>query len=167
MRNTLTSIAEHSDWLEEMPISMKECWILHRKRVDFGKQPLAIWQFVPCKLVDGEWVVLTKSTMSNKTCEDDCNHRNCVSEMNECIEYQEAKSRCIFEGFEIKREFWADNTHVDYIQIGNDREDKLFRSNNDKEWYSSNVYDFKTIEDLVKYSLELTASAIKELGLTI
>ena len=67
---TLTSISKHSDWLDSIDIVILDKWNLHRKRVNFGKQPLAIYQFVPCKLIDGEWVVLeepnpNKFTMDN------------------------------------------------------------------------------------------------------
>lgn len=140
MRNTLTSIAEHSDWLEEMPISMKDCWELHRKRVEFGKQPLEIWQFVPCKLVDGVWVVLD----SKKPFQDNYH------------EYQEAKSRCIFEGWVLE------NTSKFTIWIEKDGLSICFT---DRGKINVNSHNEKTIEDLVKYNLELTASAIKELGL--
>ena len=100
-----------------------------RNYANFLKKPLEIWQFVPCKLVDGVWVVLEKK----KPFQDNY------------YEYQEAKSRCLFEGFvyDSKMEYWYNN------DIGFDEE------------YIEN----KTIEDLVKYNLELTASAIKEFGL--
>ena len=49
----LISITEHSDWLFNQHISTDEKWSLHRQRVDFGKQPLELWMFVPCS-VDGD-----------------------------------------------------------------------------------------------------------------
>lgn len=151
MRNTLTSIAEHSDWLETTEYWYNKRWLLHRKRVEFGKQPLAIWQFVPCKLVDGVWIVLE-------------------SYYKDGLEYfdgiypeqlKQAKSRCIFEGFEITY------TDVFVKTISKGRERNCFKIN----FKSKNVFIHRdrivvdTIEDLVKYNLELTASAIKELGL--
>jgi hypothetical protein len=98
----------------------------------FLKQPLELWMFVPC---DEKGDALVKSSMSENTCEDDCNHRNCVLEMNECIKYQQAKERCLFE-------------KSDYCEI------LLFE-----------LYDF--VEDLTyaKVNLQLTPTAIKQIGL--
>jgi len=108
----------------------------------FLKQPLELWMFVPCG-EDGN--VLTKSTMSENTCEDDCNHKNCVLEMNECIKYQQAKERCLFEGCNIFDGWclqFADATLFEDIK-------KL------KHF---------TIEDLIPYGLILTKTAQKQIN---
>jgi len=57
--------------------------------VNFLKQPLEIWMFVPCKLVNGVWVVLVEKPLSPKTDEN----------WNKWIEYQQAKDRVLFKGF--------------------------------------------------------------------
>jgi len=68
---------------------------------NFFKQPLEIWMFVPCKLVKGVWVVLDEPShyllWTMGIAPDD-------TQMNECQEYQEAKDRVLFEGFEFKGE---------------------------------------------------------------
>jgi len=69
---------------------------------NFLSQKLEILMFVPCKLVDGVWVVLEEPNPENKK------YRMIVGEEKEDIldlhsfdsdlkEYQEAKSKCLFE----------------------------------------------------------------------
>jgi len=133
MKN-LTSIAKHSDWLETTEYWYNKRWQLHRKRVLFGKQPLEIWQFVPCKLVDGVWAVLEEP-----------NKYTSNLEIND--EYQQAKDRCLFEGFE-------------YDKYGFSVLKNKKGCGFDEEYMTEH-----TIEDLVKYNLELTKTAQKQLGL--
>lgn len=83
---TLTSISKHSDWLDSIDILILDKWNLHRKRVNFGKQPLAVYQFVPCKLVDGKWVVL----------EEPCAGMYGYDHVYK--EYQKALDKVLFEG---------------------------------------------------------------------
>ena len=52
-----------------------------RSYANFLKQPLELWMFVPCKLVDGVWVVLEEK----KPFQDNY------------FEYQQAKDICVFE----------------------------------------------------------------------
>lgn len=124
------------------------------KYANFLKQPLMIGMFVPCDL-DGN--VLTKNTMSEDTCEDDCDHYNCVKEMNQCISYQEAKSRVFFDVYDIKEH------HAPHlIQIWHDKEKYLFSYNISSKLFSTTA---NTIEDLVKNNLVLTESAKKQIGI--
>lgn len=109
----------------------------------FLLQKLEIWMFVPCKLVDGVWVVLEEPKeyqdylLPNEQygkiprIHDNRWHQYCK-------EYHEAKERCIFEGFEIGDPF------KEYIMHGSD--------------FGLAISDFnkETIEDLVKYNLTLT-----------
>jgi len=128
-KSRLISIAEHSDWLENKYNNSMTKWRLHRLRVDFGKQPLEPWQFVPCKLVDGVWAVLEEK----KPFQDNYH------------EFVEAKERCLFEGFKsYKKEFVF---LPGIIEIDGE------------------FCDGKTIEDLVKYNLQLTQTAQKQIGL--
>lgn len=129
MKN-LKSIAEHSDWLFEQHFRIDEKWDLHRLRVAFGKQPLELWQFVPCD-EDGNVLELPKVCI----CADLCLF---------CKKYQKAKERCLFNGFE------------NYINQKNTvvLDNLIFK-----------LEKYKTIEDLVKYNLQLTPTAIKQLGL--
>lgn len=141
MKN-LTSIAEHSEYLSASTYSDSEKWQLHRLRVKFGKQPLEIWQFIPCKLVDGVWILLEtpdkkeewfRDTYDNGWWGDFIKYKN---------EYQQAKDRCLFEGdFDIcsKRNLIRFNNIMQPLEgLGN-------------------------IENLVKYNLQLTKTAIKQI----
>lgn len=102
---------------------------------NFLKQSLELWMFIPCKLVDGVWVVLEEPKF----------HGHNIVEVEE---YQKAKERCLFDGFKlIDKILW----HWDGF--------------NRRIIYSENLgFDFyKTIEDLVKYNLELTPIAINQI----
>jgi len=128
----LMSITEHSDWLEEQYNSSITKWNLHRERLEFGKQPLSIEMFVPCKFVDGVWVVLEEPfKLHNGEKVDD-------SYPEEVLEYLQAKNNCLFEIYSFEGEaenFW-------YFGI-----DELTLIGAEKNG---------TIEDLVKYNLTLT-----------
>ena len=98
----------------------------------FIKQPLTIGMFVPCDL-----------------------HGNVLEEkkpfQDKYYEYQEARERCLFKGFE-----------VDYDRIVKNNEIRI--QFNDYSVYLNNSKTMiSTIEDLVKYNLELTTTAQKEI----
>lgn len=123
---------------------------------NFLKQPLELLMFVPCKLVDGVWVVFEKP----KPCD-------CMGYIEDCggceftnIEYQEAKSRCLFEEFEIK-ERKSYGMSFKYIQNGSFI---MYCFNRTTNRFEENI-KLKNIEDLVKYELELTPTALKQIGL--
>lgn len=96
---------------------------------NFLSQKLEIWQFIPCKLVDGVWVVLEEPNRNDQ-------------DTWLWMEYQQAKERCLFEGFEMGIY-------------------PLERFVLHKEGFGIVIDDFKrqTIEDLVEYNLKLTATA--------
>ena len=141
MKN-LTSIAEHSDWLEKSPYLNNRKWELHRQRVSFGKQPLAKWMFVPC---DEDGNVLEESGMFKLLGE--------VDNDLEQQRYQQAKERCLFEGFAVK----------DGLSICEENSILHIFWNYDGIWRISK--GLKTIEDLSLYKLQLTPTALKKIGL--
>ena len=91
----------------------------------FLKQPLTIWMFVPCDL-----------------------HGNVQEEkkpfQDKYYEYQEAKERCLFKGFEMDNSFVTHKSRNSFF-------------------YPISCLHEQTIEDLVKYNLELTTTAQKEI----
>ena len=113
----------------------------------FLSQPLKLSMFVVC---DEQENILTKNTMSENTCDDDCNHKNCIDEMNICIAYNKAKSNVLFESFYDCGDFFeciVDNSET-------------FRVSKEL------IEDFKerTIESLAKYGLTLTENAVKTIN---
>jgi hypothetical protein len=62
---------------------------------NFLSQILELWMFVPCKLVNGVWVVLEEPFNDGE------NDQYYSSAMQE---YQEAKDRVLFDGFKFKGE---------------------------------------------------------------
>jgi len=143
MKN-LTSIKEHSNYLaKDDELHLHEKWKLHRLRVLFGEFLLEPWMFVPC---DKDWNVLDDI---------DFDGYNQI----EIEEYKQAKEKCLFEGFECLRGGMSINSNTFYItKDGFDVATKIDEL--DFDWQ----FEFKTIEKLSKYKLELTSSAKKQLG---
>jgi len=100
---------------------------------NFLKQPLELCMFVPC---DEDNNVLKEETEYSAYADD--------------LKYQQAKERCLFEGFNFL-----------------ERNKKVFHVENKKEVFGVGYKNgiFKTIEDLVKYDIELTKTAKKLIGL--
>jgi len=108
----------------------------------FKKLQLALWQFVPC---DDEGNVLEEPNRSTHTNE-------------ECEQYQQAKERVIFDGFEWNVANFCDEPMLE-LEIKNgiylvyDCEDKTFQDADENF--------FETIEDLVNHNLTITPNAVK------
>jgi len=128
---------------------------------NFLKQLLELWMFVPCKLVDGVWVVLEEPNILDYQIEDSYGrilwkNSRCEKELNLSIkEYQQAKERCLFKGFWISAK---DDKHRIYIVRNNPN------SWNIKFGFKDNG-DLLTIEDLVKYNPTLTKTAQKQISI--
>ena len=91
----------------------------------FLKQPLMLGMFVPCDLSGN--VLEEKKPFQDKY-----------------YEYQEARERCLFKGFEMDNSFVTHKSHNSFF-------------------YPISCLHEQTIEDLVKYNLELTTTAQKEI----
>jgi hypothetical protein len=116
----------------------------------FLRQPLQLWMFVPCKLVDGVWVGLTK------TPEEFENHlRNSRDGgwWQEYYEYRDmyeaAKDRCLFEDVEYTPAKLP--SHSSIVRICKD----LNNINYPRFWGGV------TVESLIPYNLILTETAKK------
>ncbi len=142
----LIPIIEHSDYLKSLnSINDSDRWNLHLKRIDFGKQKLEIWMFVACKLVEGVWVVLEEPEKWNYFVEKSKQSEFFMTN-KECVEYQEAKNRVLFEGFKYNENVFNGSFVIaNYIKI--------------PVW---NMYR-ETVESLAKYNLKLTPTAKKQL----
>jgi len=146
----LIPIQEHSDWLaSQKGLLSPNAWHLHRKRVNFGKQPLEIWQFVPCKLLNGIWVVLEFPIKEKYY--DEYHEFQEEHYYSDILEYQQAKERCLFEGFEIR-----DKGNFYFIE----QEHSCI-------WYRVLKYNTKsTIENLLIFkAVKLTPTAQKQIGI--
>jgi len=117
--------------------------------VNFLKQPLELYMFVPCKLVDGVWVVLEEPKYF-KIDNSDFNNFNYA---DYCLEYQQAKERVLFEGFRLNGKYlWM--------------EESLFMISDN---YTESLKNYGNIESLLKKylpkNIQLTATAQKQIGL--
>lgn len=68
-----------------------------RKFAAFLSLKLELWMFIPCKLVDGVWVVLEEK----KPFQDNY------------FEFQQAEERCLFKGFGVRNGNWLSNGNID------------------------------------------------------
>jgi len=99
---------------------------------NFLSQKLELWMFVPCKLVEGVWVVLEFPILKGIPRNASFNAKY----QNDRQEYQEAKDRVLFEGWVIMQRVG------DSIVIFNDKSD-IIEFINDKIWifdeYQGNI----------------------------
>lgn len=121
------------------------------KTVDYAnflKRPLELGMFIPCDL---EGNALTYPVIKNNHI-DECQCKYCIEEYSQYTiddkQYQQAKERVLFEGFEVKEynlsyQFWVGNKYISY-----DKPNGYFSD-----------YDF--IEQLTSLGLTLTQTAIK------
>jgi len=141
---------------------------------DFLSQKLSIDMLVPCKLVDGVWVIIEVPKdwknwedvyiANNKEGKTKNRYTSQLNARRDCLEYQEAKERCLFEGFEIG----VPNSPVTAIYpktINNGKLHVYWYNTNLNSWVkpTKSSSELETIEDLVKYNLQLTASAQKQI----
>jgi hypothetical protein len=104
---------------------------------NFLKQPLTLGMFVPC---DDNGNVLEKP-------------REFKNKFSTFEIYQQARERCLFEGFSVRKmEGW------NILDFPNNQHSKDFSVFED-------AFKDMTIEDIVKYNLQLTPTAIKQIGL--
>jgi len=111
----------------------------------FLKKPVEKWMFVPC---DENGDVLEEPNEEFELSYWDYSTKS--------SKYQQAKERCLFEGFEL------DFNNMYIIKVSNVVFQILFYKNG---CVTINAKNIKTIEDLIPYNLKLTATAKKEIGL--
>lgn len=128
----------------------------------FLMQKLEPWMFVPCKEVDGKWVLLEEPQNFldyqdvYNSCEKD---GNLHAWYNDCKRYQEAKERVLFEGFKWNVAQFCDEPMIeiesDHGYLVYDCEDETFQNENE-------VF-FKSVEDII-FKLKLTDAAKKRIN---
>ena len=123
----------------------RQTYIECRNYANFIKQPLTLGIFVPC---DEHGNVLEKPTIQKGYW------------MSEKEAYQQAKERCLFEGFEV---VIKDFNKTPYKFVQNKDTYVYFYDEITNKW--TKVNDYNIIEDLVLYNLQLTQTAIKQLSL--
>jgi len=129
---------------------------------NFLKQPLEKWMFVACKLVDGVWVVLEEPEKYSEWLEYKDKYKYGEFYKEKCQEYQQAKERCLFEGFELFPEYLTQGKYtwdirkLSFVLCYNLSDDLS------DEWVFNTK--FKLIEDLVEYNLQLTPIAQKQIN---
>jgi len=147
----LISHSDYEDSIDLPSVPDIEFRIKSRNHRAFLKQPLSIEMFVPCKLVDGVWVVMEEPEyylLWKKYGEFSQYGRAIVSES---VEYSKAKERCLFDGFELSVEKEAIISDENTIRI------------HENNTFSLNGKQVFIIEDLVKYKPKLTATALKQI----
>ena len=97
--------------LEQKELKIMRLAKLHRieNYANFLKQQLAIWQFVPCELVDGVWVVLEEANSAR------IGYVLGGWDFKYDMEkYQQAKERCLFDG--IRVDLYSHNIIEDLVK---------------------------------------------------
>ena len=128
----------------------------------FLKQPLKLEMFVPC---DNDEEILKPQYIAGK----EVIYNELVEEfiMDKVKEYNEAKEKVLFEGFNLNQKDFSKLESIfcltkECFQITFFTKEKGCFMDNLK---TNKTYEIKTIEDLIQFKLELTESAIKQIGL--
>ena len=124
----------------------------------FLKQPLELWMFVPCKLVDGVWVVLEYPKEYQDWCKWGGFSKHGGSIVSKCRGFHESKEKCLFDGFEV------DTKHNGNKYISKKHGLIIFASTESDDGFFRLFSKFSNIESLIKYNLQLTATAQKQIG---
>jgi hypothetical protein len=133
--------------------NVRRFWACERY-ANFLKRPLELWMFVPCD-EEGNVLVDDNSFECCGRCVDGIDE--CVSEQRE--KYQQAKERCLFEGFFNTIE---SPQYKMYIENGTQAVFYIARNSS----VVKNIYGIRAIEDLIKDTpVELTETAKKLIGL--
>ena len=124
---------------------------------NFLNQPLTLSMFIPGG-DDGE--VLEEPSNYKEW-----NKKECAwwENYTECLEYQQAKKRCLFEGFELKNTHNLETENPCYV-VSNGENEVTFHIGLYN--FSKGVKFAKTIEDLVPISPAITQSAINQITTT-
>lgn len=124
---------------------------LYCRYAKFLKQPLEPWMFVPC---DVEGNVLEEPINNPNQIEPQpmLGQKEYDQIVLEWETYQQAKERCLFEGFELIHKH---DKHYKQALIAKNKEGVG----------QFDIYDYKTIEDLIHMNLTLTPTAIKQIRL--
>lgn len=149
---------EIAEMVVDEKLSIEKAFLLRCKYDQFLKQPLKLEMFVPCDL-DGN-VLEEPDFMSGDYDDNGFGDVDKYKYKKYLNEYQEAKERVLFEGFEVKRTFVADGTFFYRVEINCL---VLFKNHNNKGWYNSSEITF--VESLTLLDLTLTESAKKQIGL--
>lgn len=150
----LTSIHEHSDYLENNFSDKITKWELHRLRIDFGQRDLEVWQFLPSKRVKGKWKVLS-IPHSIKMGYDEWDENGKI--YDDVLEYQKAKHRCLFDGFQIEEH--------EFNSFSIRSEDNILNvmwKYPEEDWKPAQ--GIVKIEDIAKYNPKLSQTSKTELG---
>ena len=140
---------DYLDWYEKTRNNFDE----------FLKQPLKLERFIPC---DDEGDVLEVPTNYEMRL------LNMMTEYNdEVYTYYQAKVKVLFEGFNLNQKDFSKLESIfcltkECFQITFFTKEKGCFMDNLK---TNKTYEIKTIEDLIQFELELTESAIKQIGL--
>lgn len=131
-------------YLKTLEIS-NSCYKMLRMNFDsFVSKKLKLGMFVPC---DEEGNVLKEPDMCFR-------HDEKLSK-----EYQQAKERCLFEGFRVEEH----EKESFSIRCENNILNVMWNFSDKRGWFTAR--GISTIEDLVKYDLTLTKTAQKQIGL--
>lgn len=131
---------------------------------NFLKQPLEIWMFVPCKLVDGVWVFLEEPKLVYDKEDVMGVYNGIFQNHNQYLdEYQQAKERCLFDGFEFTESQKYSIKNGIQNSIHWYTKNRLYLTTKKEDSYRS-YFQLYTIEDLIQCDLKLTPTAQKQIG---
>lgn len=162
-QNTLIGNTEFGKKLNEDYLkgfyNLTDYQMLRSKMDNFLSKTPELWMFVPCKFENGQWVVLEPYQKTEAEIYADENSMCRIISKQE-IEYSEAKAKCYFEWFVCVYQ----DKFVKTASKGKERGALKINFKTKNVFVHRDKFIVKTLEDLVKYNLTLTPTALKELG---
>jgi len=143
--------------------TLKDNFVKTAAYAKFLKKPLELWMFVALD-EDGNVLEEPKEKeieLSDGTC-------GYFTNIKDSEQYQQAKEKCLFEGFEITKDKYK-STEREFVYIPNTEIQvyrKLIYHTGETDTFFFDYYEqFRTVEDIVKYDLTLSKTAQKQIGL--
>lgn len=141
--DNLISNTQYGQFLDSQELTLSGYKQERQQYDELLRQQPQIWMFIPCKLVNGAWIVLEEALGADFLSNYD---------MDKFLEYEEAKDKVIFKDFKLHLHTPFGDLHqsIGYFDVLH----PMWYSNKKRQWI--NAPGLITLENLVQYNLPLT-----------
>jgi len=153
----------YENWIEDCEKNTPGSYIVKTgEYCKFLRKKLELWMFVPCKLVDGVWVVLEKPAENMWNDYINSLESRFDDSYTYCFEYDLAQQNVLFKDFEAIKWDHGGQSYSVRKNHGADNEVQVCYYKAIPDYF---VWSFDLVEQLCSKDLELTGSGQKQMGL--